>query len=68
MTAPKAHLVIIDDDREMRSLLEDYLTNQGYRISSYRLATEALAALESGGPLGPDKSDASVDAIISIAQ
>ncbi|MCM2279726.1 MAG: sigma-54 dependent transcriptional regulator [Oligoflexia bacterium] len=61
----KGRIVIIDDDAEMRSLLEDFLTNQGYHVSPFALAADALQALETGGRLARDKAEGDVDAIIS---
>ena len=30
---PQPHLLVVDDDREIRSLLRDYLQQNGYRVS-----------------------------------
>ena len=57
--------VVVDDDREMRSLLEDFLHNQGYAVEAFPSAPEALAALEPGGKLGPQNPDGDVDFVIS---
>lgn len=57
--ASKGHVVIVDDDQEMRSLLQDFLTNEGYQVTPFSLASDALAALEPGKPL------TDVDAVVS---
>jgi two-component system, NtrC family, response regulator HydG len=44
----KGHVLVVDDDREMRSLLQDFLQSDGYRVSAFPLATEALKALQDG--------------------
>ena len=44
----RGKIIIVDDDLEMRSLLEDFLGSEGYETQSFPIATEALAALESG--------------------
>lgn len=40
-----ARIVIVDDDREMRSLLEDFLSAQGAQVRAFPSAVDALAAL-----------------------
>jgi two-component system phosphate regulon response regulator OmpR len=39
------HLLVVDDDRRIRSLLSRFLANEGYRISTARTAAEARAML-----------------------
>lgn len=58
-------ILIIDDDSEMRSLLEDFLSNQGHEVLSFGLATEALEALQPNGRLGPQCPEGDFDLIIS---
>src|SRR4051794_22806380 len=58
-------IVVVDDDKEMRSLLEDFFTSARYEVRTYGLATEALAALGPGGELAPDTPAGDVDALIS---
>ncbi len=58
-------IAVIDDDREMRSLLEDFLNNQGYSVSAFPSATDALMALSPGGSLGPDREEGDIDVVIS---
>ena len=41
-----AHLLIIDDDRRIRILLQRYLSQEGYRITLAGNAEEADAALK----------------------
>lgn len=40
------HLLLVDDDRRIRSLLSRYLTQQGYRITTAQDAAEARRKLE----------------------
>jgi two-component system response regulator HydG len=61
----QGRIIIIDDDSEMRSLLEDFLTNQGHHVTAFPLATEALQALEPTGRLAPDHPHGDIDLIIS---
>lgn len=58
-------IVVVDDDLQMRSLLNDVLTSHGYRVHLFPLATEALRALSPGGELASDASEGDVDVIIS---
>ena len=64
----KGRVAIIDDDREMRSLLEDFLSSEGYSVVTFPVATEALEALSPNGILGPEKEEGDVDLIISDIQ
>ena len=41
-----AHLLIVDDDRRIRVLLQRYLAQQGYRVTLAGSAEEALACLK----------------------
>jgi two-component system phosphate regulon response regulator OmpR len=41
------HLLVVDDDRRIRSLLSRFLTGEGYRISTANTAAEARAMLVS---------------------
>ncbi|MCC7441536.1 MAG: sigma-54-dependent Fis family transcriptional regulator [Bdellovibrionales bacterium] len=61
----KGRIVIVDDDREMRSLLEDFLGSSGYLVHVFPLASEALEALSPGGRLASDQAEGDVDLIIS---
>ncbi|WP_096664529.1 sigma 54-interacting transcriptional regulator [Polaromonas sp. AET17H-212] len=46
MTAPKAHLLVVDDDADMLRLLTMRLTAAGYRVSAVSSAEAALSQLE----------------------
>lgn len=63
----RGRVVVIDDDREMRSLLEDFLTNEGYKVLTFPIASEALEAL-SQGFLKADLEEGDIDLIISDIQ
>lgn len=41
------HILVVDDDAEMRSLLQDFLQAEGYKVSPFPLAVDALNALRS---------------------
>lgn len=43
------HLLIVDDDREIRSLLQDYLGRNGYRVSAVADGRALRATLAQGG-------------------
>lgn len=61
----KGRIVIIDDEQEMRSLLEDSLAADGYQVIAYSSAPAALAALAPGGALSVDQESGDLDLIIS---
>jgi DNA-binding NtrC family response regulator len=42
------HVLIIDDDSAMRSMVSDFLKTEGHRVSQASLASEALARIEKG--------------------
>jgi DNA-binding NtrC family response regulator len=46
----RAHIVVLDDDREMGAWLVDLLTEEGYTAEAYQQGTDLLAALEQGSP------------------
>lgn len=46
MTTGQDHILVVDDDREIRSLLADYLTKQGLRCSTAANGREMKDALE----------------------
>jgi DNA-binding NtrC family response regulator len=58
-------IVIVDDDGEMRALLTDFLNKQGYDVTSFKLATEALSALSPQGELARDTQKGDLDLILS---
>lgn len=41
-SSKNAHIVVVDDDSEMRSLIQDFLAQEGYQVTAFSLATEAL--------------------------
>lgn len=47
MTTPE-HILIVDDDAEIRSLLSDYLRKSGYRTTAVAEGKGMLAALDNG--------------------
>ena len=61
----KGRIIIVDDEKEMRSLLEDYFENEGFEVTCFAVATAALEALASSGPLGQDKTEGDIDVIVS---
>lgn len=54
------HIVVIDDDREMRELLKDFFSGRGFRVTEFSTAKDALARFES-----PAAEDDDVQLIIS---
>ncbi len=42
------HILVIDDDAEMRSMVADFLAADGHRVSSAPLASEALRRMTAG--------------------
>src|SRR3989454_7022275 len=42
----RAHILVLDDDREMGAWLVDLLTEEGYTVEAYQQGTDILAALE----------------------
>ncbi len=66
MKDQKGRLVVVDDDQEMRSLLEDYFAEtEGFQVTCFPKATAALEALRPGGSLAADQLEGDIDAIIS---
>jgi two-component system response regulator HydG len=61
----KGRIVILDDDREMVSLLEDFLTTEGYCVNPFSSPLEALNSLRPGGKLSADNSEGDIDLIIT---
>ncbi len=64
MSQTKGHVVVVDDEKEMRGLLQDFLTSQGYFVSCFSSALEALTALRPGGAFEAGKG-LEVDVVIS---
>src|ERR1700733_3848532 len=48
--AQDKQISVIDDDLEMASLVEDILKGQGYSVSSYTSASEALVQFKKNPP------------------
>src|SRR5215470_16321721 len=42
----RAHIVVLDDEREMGAFLVDLLTDAGYSVEAYQQGADALAAVE----------------------
>ncbi|MCB0405978.1 MAG: sigma-54-dependent Fis family transcriptional regulator [Bdellovibrionales bacterium] len=63
MYKPKGHIVIVDDDAQLRALLEDYFRSEGYETTCFPVAPEALAALSGKGPTPLEPSH--VDLVLS---
>ena len=61
----RARIVIVDDDPEMRSLLEDFLHNEKYTVYPFASPKEALKALSPGGTLAMDQVEGDIDVLIS---
>ena len=49
MTDPRTVLVV-DDDKDIRSLLTDLLKGDGYRVQAVGTGAEAIAAVERPAP------------------
>jgi two-component system OmpR family response regulator len=45
-----AHLLLVEDDPEVRAGLEDYFSHAGYEVSSVETGTEVLPAIRSKAP------------------
>lgn len=43
----KGNILVVDDDKEMRNLMQDFLTREGYSVTLYSSAVEALEFLRS---------------------
>lgn len=54
------HIVVIDDDREMRELLKDFFSGRGFRVTEFPTAKDALARFE-----GPAADEEDIQLIIS---
>ncbi len=62
----KAHIVVVDDEKEMRELLKEVLQREGYYVTTYSLAIDAVQALGETGDLSTNtQAGLSVDAVIS---
>lgn len=45
---PKHHILVIDDDPAMRSMVRDFLKSEGHKVSEASLASEALQRIAKG--------------------
>jgi two-component system response regulator HydG len=61
----KGRVVVVDDDKEMRSLLQDFLETEGFEVTCFPSAIEALEALSPKGKLSVEKLEGDIDLIIS---
>src|ERR1035437_1564292 len=61
----KARIVVVDDDKEMRALLEDYLTGDGYQVITFSSATDALQSFSPEGIHASNQVEGNIDLIIS---
>jgi two-component system OmpR family response regulator len=50
MNAPREHLLVVDDDAEIRQLLADYLQANGYRVTAVADGRAMRAAVAAGDP------------------
>ena len=46
----KKHILIVDDEAEIRDLLSQYLTSSGFRVTAAATPTEAFAVVERDAP------------------
>lgn len=65
MNELKGRIMVVDDEREMRSLLDDFFSSQGYQVFPFESAVEALEALAPEGRHAADQEIGDIDAIIS---
>ena len=65
MTKALGHILVADDDKELREMLRDFLTREGHTVTCFPSAIEALKALRSGGALEARVTDHEVDLILS---
>lgn len=59
----KGHIALVDDDPQMRSMVEDFLTREGFRVTAFDSPTKAIAYFEH-----PDSSESPVETLISDIQ
>lgn len=65
MVESKGRIVVVDDDKEIRSLLNDFLTGQGFTVFPYGNPAEALHDLSPNGKLDLENTDGDIDLLIS---
>lgn len=61
----KGHIVLIDDDVDVTSLLKALLQKENYKITSFTRATEGLEALQSSQGLNVIQNPKAVDLVIT---
>jgi len=64
MKVIKGKIVVVDDDSDMRGLVQDFLVSQSFSVTCFGSAIEALTALRPGGSLAQAGAQ-DVDVIIS---
>ncbi len=57
MKDSKKQILVIDDDREMRSLLKDFFSELGFAISEYSSASQALAKIHNDHGMNAEEID-----------
>lgn len=65
MKDPKGRIIVVDDDQEMRSLLQDYFQSEGFQVDCFPHPPAAIEALSAGGALSSEKPEGDIDLIIS---
>jgi len=65
MKAQKGRVLVVDDDGEMRTLLEDFLSREGYHVTCFSSAIEALTQLRPGGALEGHRQEGEIDVVLS---
>ena len=65
MKTPNGIAIIVEDEKEMRELVSDFLQERGIQTRAFADAQSALSALSPEGELGPSNTDADVDVVIS---
>ncbi len=65
MSEIKGRVLVVDDELEMRSLLNDFLSSQGFQVFPFNSASDAIQALGPGGRHAADQDLGDIDAIIS---
>ena len=63
LMARQHHILVIDDDAAMRSMVADFLTAEGHRVSQAPLASEALRRLSVSKDAGGELFD--IDLVVS---
>ena len=65
MESTKGKIVLVDDDKDMRSLIRDFLISYKYEVTCFDLAKEAIEALSPEGSLCQGKESGNIDVILS---